>query len=98
MSYDIEQSIDLKVTFALPDGTKIDPTEVHLQVKTPSGVVAHYKYTQSEITKTDVGMYQKTIIVNEHGDWWYRFAGTGTCQGTTGDVKVQTDPSQFPNI
>jgi hypothetical protein len=95
-SYPVGSEIELLATFTLPIvGTRVDPTEVHLQVRNPQGVVGWAKFSSGAVSRRGVGEFFVKQLLNLPGDWSYRFTGTGAYRGTTGDVIVKVDPSQF---
>jgi len=75
-----------------------DPTEVTLQVKAPSGDVATYTYTDEQITRDSEGHFSISLALKKAGRWLYRFTATGTYRGTTGDVLINVDPSEFASV
>jgi hypothetical protein len=99
MSYNLGDEINLAVAFSDPvTGAAVDPTEVTLQVKDPDGNVNAYTYGASEITRVSAGNYSRPQLLDKPGKWWYRYTATGSYKGTTGDVKVEVDGSQFGNV
>jgi hypothetical protein len=95
-SHPVGTEIELLGVFKLPVvGTKVDPTEVHLQVRNPQGTVTYYRYTLGTVTRRSAGEFFANQVLNLPGDWFYRFTVTGASRGTTGDVLVKVDPSQF---
>jgi hypothetical protein len=70
--YDIGAGVTLEALFS-KDGTPRDPTEVTLTLKTPDG-------EQESITTLEhpsTGHYTGDYVPDDHGDYYYRFAGTG---------------------
>lgn len=95
-SYPVGSEIELVGTFRLPVvGTKVDPTDVHFQIRNPQGLVGYAKYSSGAVSKRATGEYFVNQPLNIAGEWSYRFTGTGVYRGTTGDVVVKVDPSQF---
>lgn len=60
-------------------GVYADPTTVTFKMRSPSGTTTTYVYgTNAELVKSSTGQYYVDFPVTEQGEWWYRFAGTGT--------------------
>jgi hypothetical protein len=94
MNYDIGDMIRLSGSFTNSAGTATDPTTVTLKVKDPSGNIDTYTYALSEVTKDSTGAYHKDITIDEAGQWYYRFVGTGTVAAAEeGEFEVRD--SQF---
>jgi hypothetical protein len=94
-SYPVGTEIEILGVFKLPVGTKVDPTDVHLQIRNPQGQVTYARYSLETVSRRSVGEFFANQLLNLPGDWSYRFTGTGAYRGTTGDVLVKVDPSQF---
>lgn len=77
--FDIGDKIRITGTFTLAD-TNTDPTAVTLKVKDPSGSIDTYTYAGSSVTRSAAGVYYKDISLDEAGDWYYRWIGTGTVE------------------
>lgn len=66
---------DVAEPFALfvgPDGAPADPATVTLQVRKPDGTVDTIATSNPE-----VGRYEGLVPLDQHGLWYYRFAGAG---------------------
>jgi len=74
--YDINDKVKLEITFT-QNSVAADPTAVTLKVQDPSGNETSYTYALGQITKAATGNYYKEISVDEAGEWYYRFEGTG---------------------
>ena len=92
-SYDIGDGVRLKATFTL-SSVNTDPTAVKLKVKDPSGNIDIYTYALAQITKSAVGKYYKDIFVDESGEWFYRYEGTGTIEAAD-ERKFIAEVSEF---
>ncbi|MGH9252140.1 MAG: hypothetical protein ACRD0W_21880 [Acidimicrobiales bacterium] len=68
-------------TFSV-SGTPTDPTDVALVVTTPSGVATTYLFSLAQITKTGTGVYTKSIVCSEAGEWQAVWKGTGPATDT----------------
>lgn len=75
--YDVGDGIRLTGTFTI-SGSGANPTTATLSVTDPSAVVT----TPSVGSGTD-GVYLVDIIVDEPGDWHYRWVGTGAVVAAT---------------
>lgn len=65
----------------------VDPTTVTLRLMSPSMVRTDIDYdpnqtapTPEDIARSDVGEYSAQVVLDEAGEWSYRWEGTGTCQ------------------
>jgi hypothetical protein len=76
-------------TQANPIWTPTDATDVECEVRKPSGLVSNYVVAAGQIVHDSTGNYHLDVLVNEEGDWWFEFEGTGTAGGTkTGGWRV----------
>lgn len=92
-SYTIKSAILLAATFTdsvteLP----IDPTTVILRVFQPDG--QKLTYTTASFTHPSTGLYQKQIIPDLTGIWWYRWQGIGAADATF-EQSFEVRPSIF---
>lgn len=78
MTYDRDTDVKLEATFTNLAGVATDPTGVTLEVLSPSGVLTTYTYAAAEVTRSATGVFTRTQLLDEEGDWSYRFKGTGT--------------------
>lgn len=76
-SYDIGSLVQVTGTFKNASGVLTDPSTVVCTVEDPAGNV-----TTPATTKQSTGIWYAQIDLTGAvaGLWWYRFAGTGTCQ------------------
>lgn len=80
-TYDVGDLVRVSAVFANSAGTAIDPTVVTLQVKVPAGTTTTYTYlTDVALVKDSPGHYHVDVNVTASGEWWYRWASTGTGQ------------------
>jgi hypothetical protein len=77
--YDIGDVASVTAVFRVA-GVPTDPTVVTAEVRKPSGLDT-YVVAAGEITTAAAGVYNLNIVVDEPGDWWYRFVGTGAATG-----------------
>jgi hypothetical protein len=75
--YDIGDCVKFSVSFTNDAGVATDPTAVTLDVQDPSGNEITYTYAAGTVTKSATGAYYKTVVIDEAGEWYYRWAGTG---------------------
>ena len=92
-SYDIGDGVRLKVTFTV-NAVNSDPTTVTLRVKDPSGNIDVYTYALVQVTKSAVGIYYKDIFIDESGEWFYRWEGTGAVEAAD-ESYFDVDVSEF---
>jgi hypothetical protein len=76
-TYDVGDGIRLKAQFKVT-GSFVDPTIIDLEVRDPLGSIDYYYYASGTIFQEAVGKYFRDIFVNRSGQWWYRWASTGT--------------------
>ena len=91
--YDKGDKVRLSATFSV-SGVNSDPTAVVLKVKDPSSNIATYTYALAEITKSATGIYYKDISIDESGEWYYRFEGTGAVEAAD-ESRFIGDESEF---
>lgn len=75
------------------DGTPVDPTEVTLTVKAPSGTKTIKTYGAGELVRESVGVYSFAFDCAEAGRHYYEFAGTGAYVATD-ETSFWVNPSQ----
>jgi hypothetical protein len=92
-TYHIGQKVRLTATFTAL-GVNTDPTTVTLKVKDPSGVITPYTYALAQIIRSAAGIYYKDISIDEAGDWYYNFTGTGTVEAAD-ETFLSAEESQF---
>jgi hypothetical protein len=81
--HDIDDLVRLSVTFRNLAGTPTDPTGVELKVLDPSGNVTTHSWPPDAVVKNDAGAngaFYADVLVDETGDWWFRWKGTGDIQ------------------
>lgn len=69
--YDTGDKIRLTATFTVDDAVT-DPTTVTVKVLDPSS-----NETSATPTNPSTGVYYYDVSLDEAGDWYYRFEGTG---------------------
>lgn len=71
-TYDVGDRVQLTATLTDDDGVLTDPTAVTVTIRKPDGTAS-----SSTPTKDSTGVYSKDVDIDQHGNWFYRFAGTG---------------------
>lgn len=57
----------------------VDPTGVRFMVREPNDTVTTHVYgVDPELIKDGVGQYHDDVTLDDDGDWYYRWEGTGT--------------------
>lgn len=76
-TYDIGDQVRLTATLTDLDGTATDPTAVTLTVRKPDLTATDHTYASGALTKSGTGVYYRDVTLDQSGNWYYRFAGTG---------------------
>lgn len=97
MAFDIGEEITLVGEFRI-SGELTDQSEVILQMKQPGFFARQYSLSAGQITRVSAGVYARNVILDKAGRWIYRFTARGTYRGTTGDVVINVDPSEFARV
>lgn len=79
-SYDQYQSVRCTVVIQDVDsGAYVDPTTLTFSTYNPFGTTTDYVYgVDPEVVKDSVGHYHCDVTLDEPGDWYYQWRGTGT--------------------
>lgn len=72
----VDETRVVTATFRLTDGTLVDPTNVVLTVKDPSG-----NTSTPTVSNPSTGVFTATIDFDEEGIWYWRWTGE-TSEGT----------------
>jgi predicted transcriptional regulator of viral defense system len=91
--YDRGDRVRLSASFT-SNGVAADPTAIELKVKDPSNNIATYTYALAEITKSATGNYYKDVSIDETGEWFYRWEGTGAVEAAD-EAKIIGEVSEF---
>lgn len=91
--YDIGDRVHLTAKFTV-GGVNTDPTAVLVRTKDPSGNITVYTLALGTVTKTGVGLYYRDISIDESGDWFYRWEGTGAVE-TADEAQIIAEQSEF---
>ena len=63
-------------------GAYVDPTTVTFRTKDPSGNLSAHDYgVDVNVTTPATGSYRYDLLLDEAGDWWLRWEGTGSPAG-----------------
>ena len=78
-TYDLGDVIKCMATFTNTSGTAVDPATITFKAKVPrSGTITTYVYSvDPQLIKEDTGVYYVHFVPTTHGEWYYRWAGTG---------------------
>jgi len=76
-TYDKGDSVRLRGIFTVT-GTATDPSIVNLQIRDPSGNIDLYSYAGGTVTKQSTGNFYYDLFLDEEGQWWWEFFGSGT--------------------
>lgn len=93
-TYHVGDSVKLTGTFTL-DGVATDPTAVSLQIRDPSGNISLLTYAADELTQVSTGVYSYNLTLDESGDWFVKFIGTGTVISSTKDTLIFVADTHF---
>jgi len=82
-TYDVGDMIRCSVRFATIAGVNTDPTVVTFRWLDPSGNAASdvFGTPGSLVVQDAVGLYHRDVSIDEEGQWFYRWEGTGVIQG-----------------
>lgn len=93
-NYQIGDSVKITGTFKIDDVVQ-DPTAVFLQIRDPSGNIDTLSFADDEITKVSTGVYSYNLTLDEAGDWFVKFIGTGNVISATKDTLIPVVGSNF---
>lgn len=60
-------------------GVITDPTTVAVKYRKPDGTVV----TNNAPTKDGTGLYHVDVVIDQVGEWWYRFEGHGNLEAAS---------------
>lgn len=90
--YDIGDEVVFYVDFTDTAGAAANPTTVTLKVMKPDGTTN--TYTGGTVSNPTVGRFEKPVVLDQEGRWWYRFEGTGAV-AISAERYVQVRDSRF---
>ncbi len=98
-TYDIGNKIRVTGAFTDPldNDEPVDPSSVYFSVRTPEGVVTTFEYSvDSDITKSDTGVYYIHVPLSMAGYWYVRWWGLDSNGKATvaEEVQIQCSPHQ----
>lgn len=94
-AYDLGDLVRIAGVFTNAAGTGIDPDDVFVKYKDPSGNVTTLTYgTDAELVRDSAGNYHVDVDADEAGHWDYRFYSTGTGQAAE-EAFFRVDDSRF---
>jgi len=92
--YDVGDSVRLRGIFTIT-GTATDPSVVVLQVRDPSGNIDSYSLAGGGVSKQDTGNFYRDVFLDQSGQWWYEFFGSGTVLAS-GEAYLEVIRSVIP--
>lgn len=93
-SYQVGDSVKITGTFKI-DNVVQDPTAVYLQIRDPSGNITTLSFADAEITQVSTGVYSYNLTLDEAGDWYVKFIGTGNVISSTKDTLIPVVGTSF---
>lgn len=75
--YDVGDVARIQAPFTDVDGAPADPTTVSATIRKPDASIVNHTYNPGSIVRDSVGLYHLDVAVDQAGDWFYRFVGTG---------------------
>lgn len=73
-------------------GGLTDPDVVVATTRAPSGDAASYTYPQAELVRDAPGVYRCEFTLDQAGDWWVRFTGSGGVEAVN-ETCIHVEPS-----
>ncbi len=98
-TYDIGNQIRVIGAFTDPlnNDEPVDPSSVYFSVRTPEGVVTVFEYgVDSDITKSDIGVYYMHVPLSLIGSWYVRWWGLDSNgkEKVAEEVQIRCTPHQ----
>lgn len=95
-TYDKGDLVRCTATFTNAAGAAVDPTTIVFRFKRPDGVVVSYTHgVDDELVKEEeTGIYHVDVDPAVHGEWDYRFEGTGAVKAA-GELRFTIRRSEF---
>lgn len=94
--YDVGDLVTVSGEFTDVNDEPADPAGVSMAFRDPSGNATTYVFgTDAEVVKDSTGNYHVDLSIDEAGDWFYSWIGSGAGQGAeAGQFSVK--PSIVP--
>jgi hypothetical protein len=73
--YDVGDIVRLRAAFTI-DAAPVDPTSVTFKVRSPDGDIIEYATVDLDHTAL-TGVYERDVVVDAEGRWFYRAESTG---------------------
>lgn len=84
----VGQTLRLAVRFKTETGVDTDPIVVKLETRSPTGLTRVYTYRiDTNMDQLNIGDYRASFIVDEPGQWFYRWEGVDG----VGDIAIVED-------
>jgi hypothetical protein len=84
--FNVGDLVRITGTFSDSAGTNVDPTTITVYYKDPSSNITELVYgVDSDVVQSDTGIYYVDISIDESGNWYYRWKGTGSNQAADSD-------------
>lgn len=91
-NYIAGQTVDFLCTFTDGDGALVDPPDVLLRLRPPSGPDLDYSLGAATVARVSIGLYRVRATLGVVGEWPYRWQGTGSVTAiAAGHVNVRPD-------
>jgi hypothetical protein len=84
-THDVNERVDLRTTLRDPDGTPTNATVV-LTVYAPDGTTS-----TPALSNPSTGVYEASVLVDQAGEWAYRWASTGLVEVVDGGTFTVVD-------
>jgi hypothetical protein len=85
-AFNVGDLVRITGTWSDTAGTTVDPTTVTVYYKDPSSNITELVYgVDTDVVKSDTGIYYVDIDIDEPGNWYYRWKGVGVAQAADSD-------------
>lgn len=85
-TYPIDTQLQLSVNFVAVAGyVAVDPSDVKLYLRDPTGALTTYTFLNGQVQKASVGSYFYLVTPAISGVWTYKFQGIGAVVATNPD-------------
>lgn len=86
-------TITIKAEFRDSGAMLVDPSEVYLKYKLPDSSVVTKSYSLTEVTKISSGIYSCIVVLDQSGNWSFRWEGTGV-NGSVSETTINVTASK----